>query len=111
MPSDDGSSSSGPVTVLVGSDDAVRDEKPDFDPVTLIVMRWPASALASLYVFAVAPLMMTPSRSHWYFRVTSLGDQLPADAVSVEPTTGEPETVGTGPLMVLLPLKWMNSLG
>jgi hypothetical protein len=35
---DEGSSSSFGTTSSVGSDDEVRDAKPDFDPVTLIVI-------------------------------------------------------------------------
>ena len=55
--------------------------------------------------------MMTPSRSHWYFNVTPLGDHAPAVALSVDPTVGVPVTPGSGPLMVFAPLKWMNWVG
>ena len=94
-----------------GADDAVRDAKPDLEPVTAMVMVWPTSAFVSVYAVFVAPVMMTPSRSHWYFSVTSLGDHVPAFALSVDPTVGAPVTLGSGPLIVFLPLKWMNWVG
>ncbi|MBP2414015.1 hypothetical protein JOF48_002814 [Arthrobacter stackebrandtii] len=71
------------------------DLNPDFDPVTRTVMVLPRSAAPSINDDPVAPEIAAPDRYHWYLSVVPVV-HCPGDAVSLLPTTAEPETVGTG---------------
>ena len=61
-----------------------------------MVMDFAASVPVNLYVDVVAPVMAVPERYHWYFRVTGVGDHVPAVAVNVDPTIVVPVILGTG---------------
>lgn len=89
----------------VGFDAAVA-ESPPIVAVTRTRIRDPTSPLETMYAEVVAPLMVAQSepssappddeqRTHWYVIVWGLGLQVPAVAVSVEPTLGLPEIVGS----------------
>jgi hypothetical protein len=68
--------------------------------VTTTRTAWPTSPVTSVYVFSVAPVMSPQpapallQRCHWYVNVVGLPDQVPFDAVSVEPSRAVPLIVG-----------------
>ncbi len=68
--------------------------KPDLDPVTLTVRVFAASVVVGLYVAALAPVIATPERYHWYRSVTGEGPQVPGLAVRADPTLAVPVMVG-----------------
>ena len=80
---------------------------------TLTVTVGPTSAACTTYALEVAPPIETqfwpiPSqRSHWYaYAVAGSVDQVPCDAVSVEPTSGTPEGVIAGTAVLIGATFW-----
>ncbi len=59
----------------------------------------------------MAPLIAARSAIHWYAYAAPATLQVPAVAVSVDPTFAAPVTFGTAVLRICTSLKWTNPLG
>ena len=74
---------------------------------------YPTASLGGLYDAPVAPVIEKQLRSsagsqaiHWYSKLATVPTQIPADAVSVPPTVGEPETTGGSTTHGSVPVYW-----
>ena len=76
----------GSTTVAVFAEVRLVVTYPAFVPVTMTDNVALMSAVVSVYVDAVAPLIAVPLRSHCHARVTGAGVQVPAAPVRTWPT-------------------------
>src|SRR5690606_15564597 len=83
-----------PLATFFDDDDATPSACPATLPVTRTDTRLPTSAVVSVYLADVAPLIALLPRNHWYSATTPGRSQAPAEARRVDPSRAEPETLG-----------------